>query len=151
MMSRIASTRHVGTCELSRVPGDTACRRGSRLVCHASLQSRRGMMGAAILLSGSMILSPLARADLTSDLLARSEANKELNDKKRLATSYANLARSRTVSDGTCKFPKNIIGCDLGPYQGEVKYIADDLALECQGKAPGECNSDVNLPVLKLK
>lgn len=35
---------------------------------------------------------------------------------------------------------QNIIGCDLGPYQGEVKYIADDLALECQGKAPSECN-----------
>lgn len=53
----------------------------------------------------------------TSDLLARSEANKELNDKKRLATSYANLARSRTVSDGTCKFPKvcqRVVACREG-------------------------------------
>jgi photosystem I subunit PsaN len=32
----------------------------------------------------------------------RSAANKELNDKKRLATSSANVARSRTVTDGTC-------------------------------------------------
>lgn len=60
------SCRHVGTCELSQVPVDTAWRRGSRLVYHASLQSRRGMMGAAILLWSSMILSPLARADLVS-------------------------------------------------------------------------------------
>jgi len=29
------------------------------------------------------------------DLKAKSEANKELNDKKRLATSYANVERSR--------------------------------------------------------
>lgn len=55
-------------------------------------------------LHGTRILPFFAHQ--TSDLLARSEANKELNDKKRLATSYANLARSRTVSDGTCKFPK---------------------------------------------
>jgi photosystem I subunit PsaN len=31
----------------------------------------------------------------TSDLLARSSANKALNDKKRLMTSSANVARSR--------------------------------------------------------
>ena len=40
--------------------------------------------------------------DKTADLLAKSSANKELNDKKRLATSSANLARTRTVADGTC-------------------------------------------------
>ncbi len=38
----------------------------------------------------------------TADLLARSTENKELNDRKRLATSSANLARTRTVTDGTC-------------------------------------------------
>lgn len=38
----------------------------------------------------------------TADLLAKSAANKELNDKKRLATSSANLGRTRTVTDGTC-------------------------------------------------
>lgn len=31
----------------------------------------------------------------TADLLAKSQANKALNDKKRLATSSANVARSR--------------------------------------------------------
>jgi hypothetical protein len=35
----------------------------------------------------------------TSDLLAKTEANKALNDKKRLATSYSNFAR-RCLLDG---------------------------------------------------
>jgi photosystem I subunit PsaN len=35
----------------------------------------------------------------------------ELNDKKRLATSYANIARAYTVANGTCKFPENFTGC----------------------------------------
>lgn len=49
---------------------------------------------------------------LVDALLVRSADNKALNDKKRLATSYANLARSRTVTDGTCAFPDNLIGCE---------------------------------------
>ena len=56
-----------------------------------------------------------AKADLTSDLIAKSEANKELNDKKRAATSSANFERSRTVTDGVCSFPKNFFGCGLPP------------------------------------
>merc|ERR1712072_1107290 len=48
-----------------------------------------------------------AHASLTEDLLASSEANKEMNDKKRALTSSANFARSRTVTDGSCKFPEN--------------------------------------------
>lgn len=57
---------------------------------------------------GPTIALPNALAQLktrclqTSDLLAKSAANKELNDKKRIATSSANVARSRTVTDGTC-------------------------------------------------
>ena len=47
--------------------------------------------------------------------------NKALNDKKRLATSGANFARSRTVTDGTCKFPEvgaataNAVAVAAGP------------------------------------
>ena len=37
-----------------------------------------------------------------------------LNDKKRLATSGANFARSRTVTDGSCAFPNNWVGCENG-------------------------------------
>jgi hypothetical protein len=43
------------------------------------------------------------------DLLAKTEANKALNDKKRLATSGANFERSRTVTDGICAFPNNLV------------------------------------------
>jgi hypothetical protein len=32
-----------------------------------------------------------------------------VNDKKRLLTSSANLERSRTVADGTCAFPNNLV------------------------------------------
>eukprot|EP00793_Prasinoderma_coloniale_P006091 PRCOL_00004565-RA len=75
---------------------------------------------------------------LIAALLERSEANKALNDKKRLATSYANLARSRTVTDGTCAFPDNLIGCENMAEMGGVKWISDDLALECEGVPEGE-------------
>ncbi len=53
-----------------------------------------------------------ADASLIETLTAKTAANKELNDKKRLATSGANFARSRTVTDGTCAFPDNLIGCE---------------------------------------
>jgi len=76
-----------------------------------------------------------AFASLESDLLAKTQANKELNDKKRLYTSYANFARSRTVTDGTCKFPFNFLGCENEAEFGRgVKFITDDLKLECQGQ-----------------
>ena len=98
---------------------------------------------AAVLLAGS---AAPAHADLTEDLLAKSQANAELHNKQRLASSYANFARSRTVSDGTCKFPENVLGCDLGSYAGDVKYIADDAKLECSGKEAGKCASNISIP-----
>jgi len=75
--------------------------------------------------------SPSVRADIIDDLKAKSEANKSLNDRKRLATSGANFARSRTVQDGTCQFPSNFFGCDIEAVAGKVKYISDDIELEC--------------------
>ena len=68
-----------------------------------------------------------AKADLVEDLLAKSAANKELHDAQRLATSGANLARSRTVTDGTCGFPDNLIGCENLAEAGKVKFLSDDL------------------------
>lgn len=64
----------------------------------------------------------------------------------RLASSYANFARSRTVTDGTCSFPGNVLGCDVGAYAGDVKYIADDAAIECSGKDDGKCASNISIP-----
>lgn len=76
-------------------------------------------------------VSPSVRADIIDDLKAKSEVNKSLNDRKRLATSGANFARSRTVQDGTCQFPYNFFGCDIESVAGKVKYISDDIELEC--------------------
>ncbi|XP_065629248.1 photosystem I reaction center subunit N, chloroplastic isoform X2 [Quercus suber] len=52
-----------------------------------------------------------ANAGVIEDYLEKSKANKELNDKKRLATSGANFARAYTVQFGSCKFPENFTGC----------------------------------------
>ena len=87
------------------------------------------MLGLGALVALTLV-APAAKAGLTEDLLAKSAANKAVNDKKRLATSGANLARSRTVADGTCTvFTNNFFGCEnLAP--APVKYLADDIALE---------------------
>lgn len=110
-------------------------------VCKAAepAQSRRAMMSFAAI-AAVMAAAPKARADLTDDLLAKTEANKALNDKKRLATSGANFARSRTVTDGTCSFPNNLVGCENLAERGNVKYLTDDLKLECEG-TKGICPS----------
>ena len=79
-----------------------------------------------------------AKADLTSDLIAKSEANKELNDKKRAATSSANFERSRTVTDGVCNFPKNFFGCEIASSNGGVKFLSDDKDIECEGTRDGK-------------
>nr|KJB18705.1 hypothetical protein B456_003G066700 [Gossypium raimondii] len=52
-----------------------------------------------------------ANAGVIDEYLEKSKANKELNDKKRLATSGANFSRAYTVQFGTCKFPENFTGC----------------------------------------
>merc|ERR1712196_38992 len=82
----------------------------------------------------TLVPSYFARADLVSELLKKSTANKELNDKKRLATSYANFARSRTVADNTCRFPENFFGCQNAAELGDVKFLSDDINIECKGK-----------------
>ncbi|GFR49453.1 hypothetical protein Agub_g11513 [Astrephomene gubernaculifera] len=120
--------------------------RANTVVCRASAQSRRELLGLGALLGVAALAPAAAKAAVVDDLLAKSAANKALNDKKRLATSYANLARSRTVYDGTCAFPDNFFGCEeLAFKQGGVKYIADDLKIECEGKDPKECGSKFTL------
>ena len=78
--------------------------RAQRVVVAAQMDTRQKMVSLAAA-ALTIALVPGAKADLTSDLLAKSTANAELHNKQRLATSYANFARSRTVTDGTCKFP----------------------------------------------
>ncbi|MBA0814209.1 hypothetical protein Gohar_020051 [Gossypium harknessii] len=84
-----------------------------------------------------------ANAGVIDDYLEKSKANKELNDKKRLATSGANFARAYTVQFGTCKFPENFTGCQDLAKQKKVPFISDDLSLECEGKDKYKCGSNV--------
>ncbi|KAE8706865.1 Photosystem I reaction center subunit N [Hibiscus syriacus] len=84
-----------------------------------------------------------ANAGVIDDYLEKSKANKELNDKKRLATTGANFARAYTVQFGSCKFPENFTGCQDLAKQKKVPFISDDLALECEGKDKYKCGSNV--------
>lgn len=84
-----------------------------------------------------------ANAGVIDDYLEKSKANKELNDKKRLATSGANFARAYTVQFGTCKFPENFTGCQDLAKQKKVPFLSEDLALECEGKDKYKCGSNV--------
>ncbi|XAR73176.1 hypothetical protein NMG60_11007053 [Bertholletia excelsa] len=99
-----------------------------------------GIAAAALLATTS---SPSAKAGVIEDYLERSKANKELNDKKRLATSGANFARAYTVEFGSCKFPENFTGCQDLAKQKKVKFLSEDLELECQGKDKYKCGSNV--------
>ncbi|KAH8507609.1 hypothetical protein H0E87_009959 [Populus deltoides] len=79
---------------------------------------------ALVYLAATLFTSAAASANagVIEDYLEKSKANKELNDKKRLATSGANFARAYTVQFGTCKFPENFTGCqDLAKQK--VKLI----------------------------
>jgi photosystem I subunit PsaN len=67
----------------------------------------------------------------------------DLNDKKRLATSGANTARAYTVLFGTCKAPENFTGCEDLAKKKEVKFLTEDLNLECEGKDKYKCGSNV--------
>ncbi|XP_058781362.1 photosystem I reaction center subunit N, chloroplastic isoform X1 [Vicia villosa] len=84
-----------------------------------------------------------ANASVFDEYLEKSKANKELNDKKRLATSGANFARAYTVQFGTCKFPENFTGCQDLAKQKKVPFISEDLDLECEGKDKYKCGSNV--------
>jgi len=84
-----------------------------------------------------------AKAGIIDEYLEKSKANKELNDKKRLATSGANFSRAYTVEFGSCQFPYNFTGCQDLAKQKKVPFITDDLEIECEGKEKYKCGSNV--------
>ncbi len=98
---------------------------------------------AATLFTTAAAATSSANAGVIEDYLEKSKANKELNDKKRLATTGANFARAYTVEFGTCKFPENFTGCQDLAKQKKVPFLSDDLALECEGKDKYKCGSNV--------
>ncbi|KZV54467.1 Photosystem I reaction center subunit N, chloroplast precursor [Dorcoceras hygrometricum] len=104
---------------------------------------RAALVGLSAALFTAAVSVSSANAGIIDEYLEKSKANKELNDKKRLATSGANFARAYTVQFGTCKFPQNFTGCqDLARHE-KVPYLSDDLELECQGKDKYKCGSNV--------
>lgn len=51
------------------------------------------------------------------------------------------------MTDGSCAFPNNWVGCENAAETGSVKYLSDDLNLECEGVADGKiCPAKVRLP-----
>ncbi|KAK4490656.1 hypothetical protein RD792_001347 [Penstemon davidsonii] len=104
---------------------------------------RAALFGLGAALFTAAISTSSANASIIDDYLEKSKANKELNDKKRLATSGANFARANTVLFGTCKFPENFTGCqDLAKLK-KVPFISEDIELECKGKDKYKCGSNV--------
>ncbi|KAH7861027.1 hypothetical protein Vadar_020747 [Vaccinium darrowii] len=87
--------------------------------------------------------SSAANASVFDDYLEKSKANKELNDQKRLATSGANFARAYTVEFGSCKFPQNFTGCQDLAKTKKVKFLSEDIELECKGRDKYKCGSNV--------
>ncbi|XP_065874152.1 photosystem I reaction center subunit N, chloroplastic isoform X1 [Euphorbia lathyris] len=131
------------TPALSVVPKMAAIRAQQQAkVSDSKIEGRRAAMLclAATLLTSS---SATATAGVIDDYLEKSKANKELNDKKRLATSGANFARAFTVQFGSCKFPENFTGCQDLAKQKKVPFISDDLEVECAGKDKYKCGSNV--------
>ncbi|KAL3689109.1 hypothetical protein R1sor_015418 [Riccia sorocarpa] len=99
-------------------------------------------MAAAMFAVGAFAGAGSAKAGLVESLLEKTAANKEINDAKRKATSGANFARSRTVDDGTCSFPKNFTGCEDLAKKENVAFLTQDRELECQGKDAYKCASN---------
>ncbi|KAM5577782.1 photosystem I reaction center subunit N, chloroplastic [Rosa sericea] len=113
---------------------------------HQESQSVGGRRAALLFLTATaaaVASNSIANASVFDDYLEKSKANKELNDKKRLATSGANFARAFTVQFGTCKFPENFTGCQDLAKQNKVPFLSDDLKLECEGKDKYKCGSNV--------
>ena len=104
---------------------------------------RAALLGLAAVLFTTASATSSANASVFDEYLEKSKANKELNDKKRLATSGANFARAFTVQFGTCKFPENFTGCQDLAKTKKVPFISDDIELECEGKDKFKCGSNV--------
>ncbi|GAB2279152.1 hypothetical protein Dimus_013807 [Dionaea muscipula] len=104
---------------------------------------RATLLGLAAALFATTVSTSNADAGIIEEYLEKSKANKELNDKKRLATSGANFARAYTVQFGTCKFPDNLTGCQDLAKQKKVPFLSEDLEIECEGKDKYKCGSNV--------
>ncbi|XP_061344605.1 photosystem I reaction center subunit N, chloroplastic-like [Gastrolobium bilobum] len=143
-MASVASPPPVSGHKLHMIKAQQA-----RVPQYKESKANEGRRNALVYLAGTLFTAAAAasnsnaNAGVIEEYLEKSKANKELNDKKRLATSGANFARAYTVQFGTCKFPENFTGCQDLAKQKKVPFISDDLELECEGKDKYKCGSNV--------
>ncbi|KAL5714602.1 hypothetical protein ACHQM5_016540 [Ranunculus cassubicifolius] len=141
---KLVSSSSVALPNVSAGPKSSMIKAQSQMKEERRSDGRRAaMLGLAAVLFASTVSTSNANAGIFDEYLEKSKANKELNDKKRLATSGANFARAYTVQFGSCKFPENFTGCQDLAKQKKVPFISEDLALECEGKDKFKCGSNV--------
>uniref|UniRef100_A0A0A9ENL5 Photosystem I reaction center subunit N, chloroplastic n=1 Tax=Arundo donax TaxID=35708 RepID=A0A0A9ENL5_ARUDO len=136
----------VGLKPAAAVPKSAASSPAKRVQVAPKERAAEGRRAALLGLAAVFAVTATTRsvkAGVIDEYLEKSKANKELNDKKRLATSGANFARAYTVEFGSCQFPYNFTGCQDLAKQKKVPFITDDLEIECEGKEKYKCGSNV--------
>ncbi|PWZ31276.1 Photosystem I reaction center subunit N, chloroplastic [Zea mays] len=133
----------VGLKPAAAVPQAAAASSPAKRVQLAAPEGRRAALLGLAAVFAVTATTGSAKATIFDEYLEKSKANKELNDKKRLATSGANFARAYTVEFGSCQFPYNFTGCQDLAKQKKVPFISDDLEIECEGKEKFKCGSNV--------
>ncbi|CAL5098000.1 unnamed protein product [Urochloa decumbens] len=146
-MAGVNSTSVVGLKPAAAVPQAAAASPAAKRVQVApkerAAEGRRAALLSLAAVFAVTATTGAAKAGIIDEYLEKSKANKELNDKKRLATSGANFARAYTVEFGSCQFPYNFTGCQDLAKQKKVPFISDDLEIECEGKEKYKCGSNV--------
>ena len=140
------STSVVGLKPAAAASSSPALPKRVHVAAPPKLEQQSGGRRAALLGLAAVFAATAAgqaKAGVFDEYLEKSKANKELNDKKRLATSGANFARAYTVEFGSCQFPYNFTGCQDLAKQKKVPFISDDLEIECEGKEKYKCGSNV--------
>ncbi|KAF8658094.1 hypothetical protein HU200_059560 [Digitaria exilis] len=132
----------VGLKPAAAVPQASSPAKRVQVVAAKAEGRRAALLGLAAVFAATATAGS-AKAGIIDEYLEKSKANKELNDKKRLATSGANFARAYTVEFGSCQFPYNFTGCQDLAKQKKVPFISDDLEIECEGKEKFKCGSNV--------
>ncbi|KAF7006854.1 hypothetical protein CFC21_021853 [Triticum aestivum] len=137
------NTSVVGLKPAAAVPQSASPATAKRVQVAPPKDRRAALLGLAAVFAVTAASAGSARASVFDEYLEKSKLNKELNDKKRAATSGANFARAYTVQFGSCKFPYNFTGCQDLAKQKKVPFITDDLEIECEGKEKFKCGSNV--------
>uniref|UniRef100_K3YAQ6 Photosystem I reaction center subunit N, chloroplastic n=1 Tax=Setaria italica TaxID=4555 RepID=K3YAQ6_SETIT len=124
-MAGVSSSSVVGLKPAAAVPqAASAAKRVQVAPKERAAEGRRAALLGLAAVFAVTATTGSAKAGIIDEYLEKSKANKELNDKKRLATSGANFARAYTVEFGSCQFPYNFTGCqDLAKQKVLIAII----------------------------